>query len=264
MTKMRHSGNALFSGDSSELSIKVGRWICENHRAYDTQHIRDNDYKNFTLTMPIVLQAAAVHFGYAPTYVAKLIRSTLPTSNSSLFQRVTAIFRQQEKANDLEDSSRFLAVKNVVRFFYESDGNLLIDDIHSSYINYPERQMAQIMGRPVDIAGWLMAQYKQRYIQKFDSYHWDTAQANMKKMRLLGRQYDLVLKMLSDIVEAELTSTIAVKILESRCTKQMIIDTIARHACSKGACFNRFYKQAIDKLERIKRTQFNNEQHGGG
>lgn len=264
MTKIRYPGNALFSGDSNELSVKIGRWICENHRTYDTQHISDDDYKNFSITMPIVLQAAAVHFGYAPAYVAKLIRSTLPTSNSSLFQRVTAVFKLQNKANDLEDNSRFLAVKNAVRFFYESDGNLLIDGIHSTYIDYPERQMAQIMGRPVDIAGWLMAQYKQRYIQKFDSYHWDTAQANMKKLRLLGRQYDLVLKLLRDIVETDLTSAIAVKMLESRCTKQMIMDTIARHACPKGTCFNRFYKQAIDKLEWIKRTQFNNEQHGGG
>lgn len=193
----------------------------------------------------------------------KLIKSTLPTSSPSLFQRVTSIFKLQNRANDLEDTSRFVSVRNTVRFFYESSGSFLIDDVHSTYIDYPERKIAQIMGKSAEIAGWLMSQYKQRYIHEFDSYHWDTAQANIKKMRLLGRQYDLVLKMLRDIVEVELTSIIAVKILESHCTKKMIIDTIARHACPKGAYFNRVYKQAIDKLEWIKRTQFNHEQYGG-
>lgn len=263
MNRILHSDNSHFPVDD-DLSVKVGKWICENYRAYDIQHIRDSDYKNYILNMPIVLQTAAVNFGYAPAYIAKLMRSTLSTSDPSLFQRVTAIFKLQEKANDLENNSRFLAVKNVIRFFYESGGGFLIDDIHSTYIDYPERQMARIMGRSVEIAGWLMSQYKQRYIQKFDSYHWDTAQANMKKLRLLGRQYDLVLKLLRDIVEIDLAGTMAVKILESHCTKQMIVDTIARHACPKGACFNRFYKQAIDKLEWLKRTQFNHEQHGGG
>lgn len=84
MNGILHSDNAFFSEDSNDLSIKAGKWICENHRTYDIQHIRGNDYKNLTLSIPIVLQAAAVHFGYAPTYVAELIRTTLPTSNSSV------------------------------------------------------------------------------------------------------------------------------------------------------------------------------------
>lgn len=259
-----YSDNAHFPVDGDEQSVKVGRWIYENYRAYDIQHIRDDDYKSITLMVPIILQAAAIHFGYTPSYTKELIKSVLPISDPSLFRRVTAIFKLQERANDLEDNSRFLSVKNTARFFYESGGSFLIDDVYSTYADYPERKAAQLIGRSPDISMWLIAQYKQQYIRRFDSYHWNTAQANMEKMRSLGRQYDLVLKAIRAIVETDLTGAVAERILESSCTKQMIANTVARHACPKGACFNRFYQQAIDKLVWLKNRQSHQEQRGDG
>jgi hypothetical protein len=129
----RHSSKLMLTGTDNEKAIIIGNWIRENHHEYDIRNVRGNNVKSYTLTMPMILQKAANYFGFAPLYLDRLIYNTLPTTDQHLFQDVIAIFKIQNKANQYEDHRRFLSVKNVIQFFYESSGNLVIDNIYATY-----------------------------------------------------------------------------------------------------------------------------------